>query len=191
MADKITHDMTYVGFGDEKLPGQLKYATDAKWNADQPVAQADDWEYLQQGPYVLEAKPGTFADGKKVLTEGRFISTKFLRKRFPDCGPGRELVVRARATTPDTKRVELAIIETDGKVWGTELELTEDGREIRLPFSKLRYFSHWGNVPVFKPGWKPDCRQFKNLRFCYGAWLCPKATDKAHGLEVSSVKVVQ
>ena len=93
MADKITHDMTYVGFGDEKLPGQLKYATDAKWDADQPVAQADDWEYLQQGPYVLEAKPGTFADGKKVLTEGRFISTKFLRKRFPDCGPGRELVV--------------------------------------------------------------------------------------------------
>ena len=98
------------------------------------------WEYLQQGPYVLQAKAGTFADGK---------------------------------------------------VWGTELELTEDGREIRLPFSKLRYFSHWGNVPAFKPGWKPDCRQFKNLRFCYGAWLCPKATDKAHGLEVSSVKVVQ
>ena len=44
MADKITHDMTYVGFGDEKLPGQLKYATDAKWDADQPVAQADDWD---------------------------------------------------------------------------------------------------------------------------------------------------
>ena len=184
-------NMTYVGFGDEKLPGQLTYETDAKWDADQPVAQADDWEYLQQGPYVLQSKPGAFADGKKVTTESRYVSTRCLTKRFPDCGPGRELVVRARATTPDTKRVELAIVEKDGRVWGTELELTQDWREIRVPFAKLRYFGHWGNVPAFKPGWTPDCRRFKSLRFCFGAWLCPTATDKAHGLEVSSVKVAQ
>ena len=184
-------NMTYVGFGDEKLPGQLKYETDAKWDADQPVDRADDWEYLQQGPYVLQAKPGAYAGGNKASTESRYVSTRFLTKRFPDCGPGRELVVRARATTPDTKKVELAITEKDGKVWGAELELTEDWREIRLPLSKLHYFGHWGQVPAFKPGWQPDCRQFKGLRFCFGTWLCPKTTDKAHGLEVASIKVAQ
>jgi hypothetical protein len=178
-------DMIYANFpADAEQPGALDF------EVDQDCATADDWEFLPGSkPYVLSAKPNAFA-GKPDCQGARFsVSRKTLSRKFPQAGAGKELVVRARATRPDTKSVEITLIHANGKVWGTELPLTPEWTDIRVPLSDLRYFKHWGNLPPLEPGDAPDARNLQTIGLCYGKWLCPKTLDREHGFEISSIRI--
>ena len=98
--------------------------------------------------------------------------------------------MRARATRPDTKAVEITLIHSNGKVWGTQVPLEAEWRDIRVPLSDLHYFKHWGNLPPLEPGDAPDARLLQTIGICYGKWLCPKTLDHEHGFEISSIRIV-
>ena len=178
--------MIYSNFpADADQPGALDF------EVDQDCATADDWELLPGGkPYVLDAKPNAFA-GKPDCKGARFVvSRKTLARKFPKAGPGKELVVHARATRPDTKAVEITLIHANGKVWGTDLPLATEWTDIRVPLSDLRYFKHWGNLPPLEPGDAPDARLLQTIGICYGKWLCRDTLDHEHGFEISSIRIV-
>ena len=179
-------NMIYSNFpADVDQPGALDF------EVDQDCAGADDWEFLPGGkPYVLDAKPNAFA-GKPDFQGVRFgVSRMTFARKFPQAGAGKELVVRARATHPDTKAVEITLIQTNGKVWGTELPLTPEWTDVRVSLADLRYFKHWGNLPPLEPGDAPDARLLQTIGICYGKWLCNKTLDKRHGFEISSIRIV-
>jgi len=179
-------DVIYSNFpADAYKPGELDF------EADQECATADEWEYLLGGkPIVLESKPNEFA-GKPDCRSWHFnVSRKIMARKFPKAGPGKELLIRARATRPDTKSVEVSLRHTSGKVWGAEIPLEQEWRDIRVPLSSLRYFKHWGNLPPLKPGDAPDARDLSTVNFCFGKWLCRGTLDREHGFEIASVRIV-
>ena len=179
-------NMIYSNFpADADQPGALDF------EVDQNCAAADDWEFLPGGkPCVLEAKPNAFA-GKPDCRSWRFqVSRKTFARKFPKAGAGKELVVRAHATRPDTKAVEITFHHADGKVWGAELPLTPEWTDIRVPLSDLRYFKHWGHLPPLDPGDAPDARKLQTIGLCYGKWLCRETLDREHGFEISSIRIV-
>ena len=178
-------NMIYAGFpSDAPQPGALDF------EADQDCASADDWEILPGGrTCALEAGPNAFA-GKPDCRSWRFpVSRKAIARKFPQAGAGKELVVRARATCPDTKAVEVTLIHADGKVWGIQLPLGPEWRDIRVPLPELHYFKHWGGVPPLEPGDAPDARRLQAIGLCYGKWLCQSTLDREHGFEISSVRI--
>ena len=155
---------------------------------DQTVKCADDWELVTEKPYAFSSPAGEF---RKTDARGtRFeVSRHRLKKRFPSAGPGKCLVVRARATTPQTRLLEIALVQVDSKVWGTNLELSQEWRDIVVPFEKLRYFKQWGFVKPFTPGDAPDARLLGSVNLCIGKWLCTDSLDSAHGFEIESIRV--
>lgn len=185
------HGNTFLGFNER--PGDAGFKPEARYLEDQACEDASRWECLgSRAPFRFASKPGEFSGPRKTCrTDMVFVSSQKFCERFPHAGPGRTLVVRARATQPQTKCVELALIQSDDKVWGLRIPLTADWRELRVPLSDLKYFSHWGGLPPIEKGETLDVRKLQTVRFCFGKWLCPESVDKAHGFEVSSVRIEQ
>ena len=103
------------------------------------------------------------------------------------------LLIRARAVTPVTKHIEVVLIERDGTPWGTEVPLSTQWREIRLPLSTLRHFAHWGTTPKGRGG-KDDQIRPKNIaavNVCFGAWLFPKHASEQHTVEIEEIALVK
>lgn len=176
-------DMIYSGFSPKTdQPGALDFMPE------QVCATADDWEFLPLGTYAFEAKPNEFASANSHRGGGIDVPQRKLAKRFPHAGPGKDLVVKARATHPDTKLVEIALIHDSGKSWGTNIRLTQEWRIIRIPLSKLDYFKHWGTGPL-EPGDRPDARHLTSIHFEFGNFLCDKTADRAHGYEIASIHI--
>lgn len=176
-------DMTYRNIPSETdLPGEILTGR----NCDCPTA--DEWEYMD-APQAFASEPGEFARPKSVRSLTIAIPCKFVNLKFPKAGPGEAVVIRIRATDEVTKEVELAFSQTNERAWGCRVALTPEWREIRLPFSKLKYFKHWG-LPDHNPGERPDARKINQARFTLGNWILGNAVDKAHGFEVSSIRFV-
>ena len=171
------------GFEDaETLPGRLDF------EVDQACASADDWDFLNGSRYVLACAAGELR-GKDCF-EGSFtVSRNRMNGRFPKAGPGRNLVVRARAMDAVTREFEITLHHKGGKVWGTQLRVTPEWRDIVVPLDQFRYFSHWKILPRLQEGDRPDARLLTNVRFCFGRWLCPDSLDAAHGIEIESVRI--
>ena len=171
------------GFEDlEKLPGRLDF------EFDQECPTADDWDFLNGSRYVLACSAGELR--KRDCVENSFsVSRNRMNKRFPNAGPGKNLVVRARATDAVTREVEITLHHKGGKVWGTQLRVTQDWKDIVVPLEQLRYFSHWKVLPPLQEGDRPDARLLTNVRFCFGKWLCQDSLDAAHGIEIESVRI--
>ena len=182
---------TFLGFNER--PGDADFQPEAKYLEDQKCATASLWECLgSRVPFRFDSVPGEFSDVRKTCrAETIFFSARKFCERFPHAGPGRTLVVKARATQPQTKFVELALIQSDDKAWGLKVPLTTLWQELRFPLSDLKYFSHWGGIPPISKGETLDVRKLRTVRFCFGRWLCPESVDKAHGFEVSSVRIEQ
>lgn len=172
------------GFKDAlELPGFLDF------EADQEVLTADDWEYCPDAPLSVSVSPEVL---KAQGCQNAYLSAspRRMNRRFPNAGAGQKLIVRARATDALTREVEMTLRHVDGKVWGTQIPLTAEWRDIVVPFEKLRYFSHWKTLPPLEPGDHPDARKLASIVFCFGTWLCLDSQDSAHGFEVSSVRIV-
>lgn len=192
LAEVAWRDMTYQGFDENEQLGVAEWCKDPVMDAyDQECSSPDDWELLQQGTYVFSSVANEFDGAVSCRKEMLYVSVNRLLQKFPALGPGRDLVIRCRATCPETRRVEVALSQQDGRVWGLEVPLTSEWREVRVPLSQLRYFSHWGGVPPEAGKRVLDRRKLKSICICFGRWLCPQAVDKSHGFEISSIRVVK
>lgn len=101
------------------------------------------------------------------------------------------VVVKARALRPQTKSVELVLIEDDGTPWGTEVSLSQDWQAIRIPFSGLRLFTHWPGVAADRGGPGDHLRpgHVQAVSLCFGAWLYGDDHDKPHSFELQEVSL--
>ena len=134
----------------------------------------------------VAAKPGAFAEGGKEYVGGTVTCDyNAFQALFGPVGPAKEVVFRARATDPFTKKIECVFTQVDGGNWGVDLPLTTEWRTIRVPVKDLR--PYWGtrrDGPT-----KPDPAQAQSFRFGYGRWLYRDTLDQPHGFELSSVKL--
>ncbi len=181
-------NMVYGGFPPEMyLPEAIICEPDC------PQAKcADEWELIgdpSQGVFTSPA--GEFAKPQTARALTISVPRQRIAQRFPKAGPGTAVVLRVRATDDATKCFELSLVQQDGKVWGkSRVPLTRDWQELRIPFSELHYFSHYPKMPPLQKGEMPDARQITGLRLMYGNWISDGTGDKAHGFEVSSLRLV-
>jgi hypothetical protein len=101
------------------------------------------------------------------------------------------LRVRARALESSTRAVEVVLLERDGAAWGTNIPLTTQWQDIRIPFRALSYFRHWADTPESRGG-EGDVLHPADLvavSVCFGAWLYPEHFAEPHTVEVESVAV--
>ena len=67
------------------------------------------------------------------------------------------LRLRAAGTEPSTALVEFVLLERDGAAWGTNVPLSTQWQDVRVPLSSLRYFSHWAGTPESRAEKGPSC----------------------------------
>ena len=176
-------DMLYRGFGEGvELPAELETGPACT------CATPDEWEFVRE-PALFVSPAGEFKSAKAARSLEITVPGHAVRRRFPSVGPGREVVFRIRATDDATRKVEFSLAEENGRIWGKTVEIGPNWREVRLRLDELRYFSNWGLPPIPK-GEKPDARQMTLARFMYGKWLTEGTSEKAHGFEVSSIRIV-
>lgn len=183
----VFRDIIYSG-------GKLKQTDicpgEVDFTPDQSVASADDWNCLSTGALTFRSNAGEFTEEATCRSVTADAGTRRLLRKFPKSGAGKEVVVKLRALDPQTKSVEMALHFTKGRVWGLTVPLTEDWRELRIPFEKLSYFSQWKHIPRQQPGDHPDATQLLFIGFNFGHWLCADTTDRPHAFEVESVRIV-
>jgi len=107
---------------------------------------------------------------------------------FPDASQARTIVLTGRAVEGFCERVELAFRLDDGQVWGTVVTLPDRWADVRVPVSDFSYFSHW-DVPPKPKDARLDMTHAVNVCLCFGRWLDPAGADRAHGIEISSVRI--
>ena len=154
---------TFPG-GASGRPGQWDYAGRESWQvpvveADAPVVLFDGsrdreqilyphpWEYV---PFRTRVAPGSAPD-RLALTgvvedlgpePGHFALRSVLPEgagyRLSDVGSDAVVRIRARGATGGSDRVEVGLVERDGTVWGTTLDLTEEWRDHEVALATLR-----------------------------------------------------
>jgi len=119
-----------------------------------------------------------------------FEGFEFRRDELAQCDA---LVIKARAVTPLTTHIEVALIERDGTPWGMNVPLRTEWQEIRLPLSTLRHFAHWRTSPQGRGG-KDDQFRPENvaaISVCFGAWLFPQHASEQHIVEIEEIALVK
>lgn len=142
-------------------------------------------------PYVFKAEPNAFAGQPDARSFGFPFDGARLFADVTNSGAYGALHLTVRATDPDTRAVEVSLVQSDGVTWGlTGLPIGPDWQEIVLPCHLMRPFTHWPGHPRVAPDARPDFRLIKKVGFCFGKWLCPDTLAKPHGFEIRSVKFV-
>lgn len=137
---------------------------------------------------VSTVKKGAFSDEFPAEHLRIYRDPTPLGAFFTNLGPGKAVRIRARATTPHTRKVELALIMPGGYAWGTNVELSQEWREIEIPVERFRFFSQWG---LQKPDvLELDIGRIEAVNFCIGRWILGDCQNREHGFEVSSVRPV-
>ena len=202
-ADGISQDFPTGGGGGKKVSAWRIPVLSS--NAPVPLFQAG----------VHRAKPQAQAPHQSRLVQGMTPGRQALQVAVQKFGPApdaisfrteladelepwRELLsrrdtlqVRARALEPTTTAVEVVVVERDGSSWGTNVPLTTEWKEIRVPLISLRHFSHWAGSPPGRgrPGDHVRPGEITGISVCFGAWLYPDHAGEPHTLELESITV--
>lgn len=124
----------------------------------------------------------------ETMSAGERIDPRRFREQFPDAPCPTEFTLKCRRGEPCTEKVEIAFILSNGQPWGCNIELPRDWGEVRVPVSNLRFFSHWNLKCAYAEGDRPDLRDVREIRFCFGRWIVPEAAwGLRHAVEVESV----
>jgi hypothetical protein len=101
------------------------------------------------------------------------------------------LRVRARSREAATDAIEVVVLERDGSAWGTNVPLTQEWRETRLPLTALRHFGHWGGSPAGRggPNDRLRPREISGINVCFGAWLYPAHAAEPHTIELEAIEI--
>jgi hypothetical protein len=125
-------------------------------------------------------------------------SISFRHDLTEELEPWRDLLVksttlrlRARALERRTAAIEIVLQERDGSVWGRNLPLTTDWRDVRVPLTSLRHFAHWAGNPPGRGGADDRLhpREISSVNVCFGAWLYPDHAAEPHTVEIESIEV--
>ncbi len=109
-------------------------------------------------------------------------------QHFPQGAASHTLVLHARSGEVRTDKLEVVLVLSNGQPWGTNVELTPEWRDIRIPLDSLRYFAHW-HAPSISATDKPDIARLQAVNFCFGRWLYPATYTQSHSIEISSLHV--
>ncbi|HQK95404.1 MAG TPA: hypothetical protein PLD23_18045, partial [Armatimonadota bacterium] len=93
------------------------------------------------------------------------------------------LRVRCRGAAT-TNRLEVALVESDGRGWGVNVPVTEDWQDVRIPLGDLKLL--WGYEPR-GPGDRVRLESLERVQCCFGAWLFPDTPDGSHWVEVEEI----
>ena len=101
------------------------------------------------------------------------------------------LRLRARALEASTTLVEIVLLERDGAAWGTNVPLSTEWQDVRVPLKSLRYFSHWAGLPENRGGEndKLHTSDLVGVSICFGAWLYPDHIAEPHTIEIEYIAV--
>lgn len=101
------------------------------------------------------------------------------------------LVLRVRAARPETRLVEIVLVERDGTPWGTNVALSGEWQERRVPLASLQFFRHWAGAPAGRGGAEDRIRpeEVSAFNVCFGAWQVPGHHEAPHGIEIESVSI--
>ncbi|MCL1920788.1 MAG: glycoside hydrolase family 5 protein [Kiritimatiellaeota bacterium] len=110
-----------------------------------------------------------------------------VRRKVPD--PFLCITLRARALHPATTAFELVIMQDDGAPFGTDVPLTAEWKEHRIPLHTLRYFAHWQPLPPGAPTPSPDPTRIDKLSLCFGRWLFPGRAAEPHAFEIGAIAI--
>ncbi|MHB8972260.1 MAG: cellulase family glycosylhydrolase [Pirellulaceae bacterium] len=101
------------------------------------------------------------------------------------------LQIRARALESSTTAVEIVLLERDGAAWGTNVPLTGEWQDIRVPLRSLSYFAHWADTPKSRggPGDTFQPAELVAVSACFGAWLYPEHFAEPHTIEIECIVV--
>ena len=100
------------------------------------------------------------------------------------------LRIRARAGQAATRAVEIKIEERDGSVWGLNVPLAEEWKEVAVPLASLRHFKE-SRDPTTRGGKEDRLRpaDIAVMTVCFGAWLFPQHAAERHAVEIESIAV--
>ncbi|MBN2307635.1 MAG: cellulase family glycosylhydrolase [Candidatus Hydrogenedentes bacterium] len=129
----------------------------------------------------FEAPPSSVAFWNSVEAE--------LDARRGDLERVDRVVVRARAYSPATNAIEIALIERDGSVWGANAGLTTAWQDVAVPLSALRFFSHWPGNPADRGGEgdRLDPANLAAVNVCFGAWLYREHAGQRHVVTIERI----
>lgn len=175
-----------------ECPGAVRFAYNDR-NLRPPVcADVNEWEFVQEENGLVYTSPaGEYLGKKRGRNIAYHVPTDALNRMFPQAGPAREVVIRARATTAGTKSVEVAFTQEDGLTWGKIVPLTSDWQEIRIPVAKLEFFRQWSKSGEVRPDGRLDVRKLERVTLTHGLWICKETAKEPHGFEVSSIRIVR
>lgn len=126
----------------------------------------------------------------EVMSVGVQSGLGRFREQFPEAGIPTTFIMRCRRGEAETRRVEIVFILGNGQPWGCNIELPERWSDVRVPVERLRYFAHWKPSCPYNESDRPDLRDTKEIRLCFGRWLFPKeAYGFRHAVELSAVRV--
>jgi hypothetical protein len=127
---------------------------------------------------------------------------KEVKARLDDLRDSNTLSIRARSDEDDV--LGIALIETDGTAWGTEISITSKWQEIQVELDKLTVVKAamlprgW---PEVNPYWMRtsednkvnkatlEIQNVNAVQFSLGARFYPKTTDGKHTVEIESIKL--
>lgn len=175
-----------------ECPGAVRLEYNDR-NLRPPVcSDVNEWEFVQEEDgLVYESPAGGYLGKKRGRNIVYHVPTDTLNRMFPHAGAAQEVIVRARATTPGTKEVEVAFTQEDGLTWGTHLPLTMDWREVRIPADKLRFFKSWSKSGEARSDGQLDVRKLERVTITHGLWICKDTADEPHGFEISSIRIIR
>ena len=161
----------------------------------------ESWPTVRGGASIVRVVPGmTRGDRALQVTAGPFGPSpdcRSFRVRVPD-GPrswiaeknATVLLIRARATKPHTRALELVLLEADGSPWGLNVPLIQQWHTIRVPLNDLRFFSNWPHPEQRgNEGDMLNLQDLTSLNICFGAWLYGEHAGEQHGFEIQDIAV--
>jgi len=174
-------------------------------NAPVALFDAERHRVQPQGdtPNQTSLKPG-MTPGRRALriAVNRFgpppSSTSFRTELSEDLDPWRELLaarttlrLAVRALEPTTTAMEVVLLERDGTPWGTNVPLTTQWQNVRVPLASLRHWAHWGGSPAGRGGPRDRVHpeELTGVNVCFGAWLYPNHAAEVHTIDVEAIAV--
>ncbi len=175
-------------------------ARPADWNLFDPERAANAWLFggskaWQERARDADGAPAyrlhvaAFKGGKGFFQFRQPLDGKSFRSAFPDAARPKAIVVRLRAATEHTAKVELVLYDDEGRPWGRTVALTTGWRDIRLPVESFRHYSHWEKCGPPPQGQTLDARRVAKVALSLGAWLFPNGPERPHTIEFSSLRI--
>lgn len=141
------------------------------------------------GGSTYRVRCGAFAGGKGAFTVRQNLDGMEFARVFPDVRRPEVVIVRMRAVTKKTDRIEFVLYDDKDRPWGKTIPISTHWREIRIPVKKMRYFTHWTKNPLPLEGESLDARNLRKCAFTLGGWLFKNDDETPHEIEVASIRV--